>query len=176
MQTETPDRILWINTVLDRTGLSRSTMYRKMQDGTFPKNVQISTRCVGRREPAIDTRLRNPMFFRVEDLTQLIGRRQIIAGSAEVVACRLPRPALSEAPFDGFDCGFRFIVRRDKHRAVSPINAPTVGMCRQHDQDGQRIIGMVLRFDVAARAQPLPMFRLLDHVCSKRVAFDTAYR
>lgn len=67
MQTETPDRILRINTVLDRTGLSRSTMYRKMESGTFPKNVQISTRCVGWRESAIDAWLRNPIFYRVKD-------------------------------------------------------------------------------------------------------------
>ncbi|QDX26161.1 AlpA family phage regulatory protein [Sphingomonas suaedae] len=63
MQTETPDRILRINTVLDRTGLSRSTMYRKMHDGTFPQNVQISTRCVGWRASAIDAWLRNPIFY-----------------------------------------------------------------------------------------------------------------
>lgn len=67
MQTETPDRILRINTVLARTGLSRSTMYRKMESGTFPRNVQISTRCVGWRESAIDAWLRNPMFYHVED-------------------------------------------------------------------------------------------------------------
>lgn len=45
MQIDTPDRILRIKAVLGRTGLSRSTMYRKMQNGTFPKSVQISTRC-----------------------------------------------------------------------------------------------------------------------------------
>jgi prophage regulatory protein len=44
---DTPDRILRLNTVLNRTGLSRSTLYRKMQDGTFPKNVKISARCAG---------------------------------------------------------------------------------------------------------------------------------
>jgi prophage regulatory protein len=59
--TDAPDRILRIKTVLDRTGLSRSTMYRKMQDGTFPPSVQISTRCAGWRESAIDAWLRNPM-------------------------------------------------------------------------------------------------------------------
>ncbi len=67
MQTDVPDRILRINAVLERTGLSRSTMYRKMQDGTFPKNVQISTRCAGWRESAIDAWLRNPMFYSVEN-------------------------------------------------------------------------------------------------------------
>lgn len=65
MQTDTPDDILRINTVLKRTGLSRSTMYRKMENGTFPRNVRISTRCVGWRESAIAEWLKNPMFYEV---------------------------------------------------------------------------------------------------------------
>jgi len=60
---DTPDRILRLNAVLDRTGLSRSTLYRKMQAGTFPKNVQISTRCAGWRESAVEGWMRNPMFY-----------------------------------------------------------------------------------------------------------------
>jgi predicted DNA-binding transcriptional regulator AlpA len=36
-----PDRILRIRTVLNRTGLSRSTLYRKMSDGSFPRQVKI---------------------------------------------------------------------------------------------------------------------------------------
>ena len=67
MQTDTPDRIFRIKTVLERTGLSRSTMYRKMQNGTFPKSVQISTRCAGWRESAINAWLHNPMFYCAED-------------------------------------------------------------------------------------------------------------
>lgn len=55
-----PDRILRLNAVLDRTGLSRSTMYRKMQEGTFPRSVQISTRCKGWRESAITAWMRTP--------------------------------------------------------------------------------------------------------------------
>lgn len=35
--TDTPDRILRLRAVLQRIGLSRSRMYRKMQNGTFPK-------------------------------------------------------------------------------------------------------------------------------------------
>ncbi|PCD02435.1 AlpA family transcriptional regulator [Sphingomonas spermidinifaciens] len=61
--TDTSDRILRIKTVLERTGLSRSTMYRKMENGTFPKNIQISTRCTGWRESAINEWLRNPVFY-----------------------------------------------------------------------------------------------------------------
>lgn len=65
MQTDTPDSILQIKTVLQRTGLSRSTVYRKMQNGAFLKNVQISARCAGWREPAIAEWLKNPMFYEV---------------------------------------------------------------------------------------------------------------
>ncbi|UVO49491.1 AlpA family phage regulatory protein [Sphingomonas sp. SUN019] len=61
--TNTPDRILRLNAVLDRTGLSRSTMYRKMQNGTFPQNLRISDRCAGWRESAVDAWLRNPMCY-----------------------------------------------------------------------------------------------------------------
>jgi hypothetical protein len=39
-----PDRILRIRTVIDRTGLSRSTLYRRIDQGSFPKQVRISER------------------------------------------------------------------------------------------------------------------------------------
>jgi prophage regulatory protein len=67
MTTEPPDRILRLNTVLDRTGLSRSTLYRKIDQGTFPRQVKISERCAGWRESAVDAWLRNPMFYSVDD-------------------------------------------------------------------------------------------------------------
>jgi Predicted transcriptional regulator len=70
MQTNTPDRILRLNAVLDRTGLSRSTLYRKMQNGTFPQNVRISTRCAGWRESAIEAWMRNPMFYEAAEHSQ----------------------------------------------------------------------------------------------------------
>jgi prophage regulatory protein len=68
MTTEQPDRILRLNAVLDRTGLSRSTLYRKIDQGTFPRQVKISQRCAGWRESAISAWLRNPMFYSVDDL------------------------------------------------------------------------------------------------------------
>ena len=67
MTINTPDRILRLNVVLDRTGLSRSTLYRKVEQGTFPAQVRIATRCVGWRQSAIADWLRNPMFYSVED-------------------------------------------------------------------------------------------------------------
>jgi prophage regulatory protein len=53
IQPDSSDRILRIKTVLARTGLTRSTLYRKMEAGTFPKNIRISTRCMGWRESAV---------------------------------------------------------------------------------------------------------------------------
>lgn len=67
MTTDTHDRILRLSTVLDRTGLSRSTLYRKVEQGTFPRQIRIATRCAGWRESAINAWMRNPMFYSVED-------------------------------------------------------------------------------------------------------------
>jgi prophage regulatory protein len=67
MTNEAPDRILRLKTVLDRTGLSRATLYRKIQNGTFPRQVRIAARCAGWRESAINDWMKNPMFYSVED-------------------------------------------------------------------------------------------------------------
>jgi prophage regulatory protein len=69
MTTETPDRILRLNAVLDRTGLSRSTLYRKVQARTFPKQIRIAARCAGWRESAVNDWMKNPMFYEVKDST-----------------------------------------------------------------------------------------------------------
>lgn len=67
MTTETPDRILRINTVLERTGLTRSTLYRKIERGEFPRQVKIAQRCAGWRESAVAAWMHNPMFYCVDD-------------------------------------------------------------------------------------------------------------
>ncbi|OAN63533.1 helix-turn-helix transcriptional regulator [Sphingomonas sp. TDK1] len=59
MQPQPQDRILRIKAVLALTGLTRSTLYRKMEAGTFPKNTRISTRCMGWRESAVSQWLDN---------------------------------------------------------------------------------------------------------------------
>ena len=58
---DAPDRILRIRSVLDRTGLSRSTLYRKIQQGSFPRQVQIAERCTGWRESAVEGWIRDPV-------------------------------------------------------------------------------------------------------------------
>lgn len=67
MTNDAPDRILRINTVLERTGLSRSTLYRKIQEGSFPRQVRIAARCAGWRESSLKEWLKNPMFYSVDD-------------------------------------------------------------------------------------------------------------
>ncbi|MYL98653.1 AlpA family phage regulatory protein [Novosphingobium sp. FGD1] len=67
MNTASPNAFVRLPQVLKETGLSRATLYRKVQDGTFPKQVRIAQRCVGWRRAAIDQWLQNPMFYSVED-------------------------------------------------------------------------------------------------------------
>jgi prophage regulatory protein len=58
-----PNRILRLKSVLERTGLSRSTLYRKIQKGSFPAQLRISERCIGWRENGIERWLSNPMYY-----------------------------------------------------------------------------------------------------------------
>jgi prophage regulatory protein len=58
-----PDRFLRLNSVLDRTGLSRATLYRKIAAGTFPHQVKIADRCCGWRESEVAAWLRDPGGF-----------------------------------------------------------------------------------------------------------------
>jgi len=61
-----PDRIVRLKTVLARTGLSRSTIYRKIAEGTFPAQLKISTNGAGWRESDIDRWVADPVRWRTE--------------------------------------------------------------------------------------------------------------
>lgn len=58
------ERIIRLKTVLARTGLSRSTMYRKIAEGTFPCQIKISVHGAGWRESAIDRWIDDPIGYR----------------------------------------------------------------------------------------------------------------
>lgn len=58
--TEAVDRIIRLPAVLKATGLSRSTLYRKIAQGTFPKQIAISERCAGWRKSAVNDWIANP--------------------------------------------------------------------------------------------------------------------
>lgn len=70
MAGDNPDRIRRVRTVLDRTGLSRSTLYRKIEGGTFPRQIRIAARCAGWRESAVNEWLKNPFFYTADDHPQ----------------------------------------------------------------------------------------------------------
>lgn len=58
-----PDSFLRLPAVLGRTGLSRSTLYRKIDEGTFPKQIHIAARCAAWRESAIEEWMTNPISY-----------------------------------------------------------------------------------------------------------------
>lgn len=64
---EKADRIVRLKTVLDRTGLSRSTVYRKINEGTFPRQIPISIHGAGWRESEINRWIANPPAYRSND-------------------------------------------------------------------------------------------------------------
>lgn len=61
-----PDRIIRLRTVLDRTGLSRSTLYRKIAEGTFPAQIKISINGAGWRESDVNRWIADPVAWRQE--------------------------------------------------------------------------------------------------------------
>ena len=40
-------RIIRLKDVINSTGLARSTIYKSIEEGTFPKSVSLGDRCVG---------------------------------------------------------------------------------------------------------------------------------
>lgn len=63
---DSTDRIIRLRTVLDRTGLSRSTLYRKIAEGTFPAQLKISVHGAGWRESAVNRWIADPVGYREE--------------------------------------------------------------------------------------------------------------
>jgi len=58
------ERIIRLKTVLQRTGLSRSTLYRKIADGSFPSQVRISIHGAGWRESSVNRWIADPVGYR----------------------------------------------------------------------------------------------------------------
>lgn len=59
-----PERIIRMKTIHARTGLSRSTIYRKMTEGTFPAQLKISANGAGWHESEINRWVANPAGWR----------------------------------------------------------------------------------------------------------------
>lgn len=59
-----PDRIIRLKTVLERTGLSRSTIYRKIREGSFPAQLKLTVHGAGWHESAVSLWISNPAGWR----------------------------------------------------------------------------------------------------------------
>jgi len=57
------ERIIRLKTVLDRTGISRSTIYRKIAEGTFPSQVKVSIHGAGWYESAVERWIADPVGY-----------------------------------------------------------------------------------------------------------------
>lgn len=57
-------KILPIDDVIERTGLSRRTLYHEISEGRFPKSVQLTSRRVGWPEDEIETWLSDKIAAR----------------------------------------------------------------------------------------------------------------
>ena len=60
------DRLVRLPTVISRTGLSRSTIYDKIAEGTFPKQIRLSKSSVGWRESQLDQWIEDPPSYRAD--------------------------------------------------------------------------------------------------------------
>lgn len=60
------DSIVRLPEVTRRTGLHRATIYRKIADGTFPRQIKLSINCSGWYESDINAWVADPMGWTAE--------------------------------------------------------------------------------------------------------------
>lgn len=73
-------RIIRLNEVIDSTGLARSTIYKYIGEGTFPKPVSLGDRCVG----WVDLEVRDWILARIEERDLGEGAAVRTVGSANM--------------------------------------------------------------------------------------------
>jgi prophage regulatory protein len=61
----TPARYVRWGEVLERSGLSRRTIFRRMADGSFPASVKLSEQVIAWPVEAFDEWMRDPVGYRV---------------------------------------------------------------------------------------------------------------
>jgi prophage regulatory protein len=66
-----PRKILRLPVVLDRTGLSRSTVYQRVTEGRFPRPVSLGARAVG----WIETEVEEWIVCQIEASRELCGQK-----------------------------------------------------------------------------------------------------
>lgn len=61
------EKIIRLKTVLGRTGLSRSTIYRMITSGSFPRQRRIGIQATGWYQSDIEEWISNPSSYRAGD-------------------------------------------------------------------------------------------------------------
>jgi len=75
-------RIIRLKEVIDSTGLARSTIYKYIGEGSFPKPVSLGDRCVG----WIDSEVHDWILERIEERDLAEGAAVRSAGHLSVVS------------------------------------------------------------------------------------------
>jgi len=58
-----PVKVLRLREVLRKTGLSRSTLYNRITDGQFPRQISLGNRAIGWLEAEVDTWISDRVRF-----------------------------------------------------------------------------------------------------------------
>lgn len=75
-------RIIRLKEVIDSTGLARSTIYKYIAEGTFPKPVSLGDRCVG----WVDSEVHNWILARIKERDQAEGATARAIGHLSMVS------------------------------------------------------------------------------------------
>ncbi|KGK27601.1 helix-turn-helix transcriptional regulator [Pseudomonas plecoglossicida] len=75
-------RIIRLKEVIDSTGLARSTIYKYIAEGTFPKPVPLGDRCVG----WVDSEVHDWILARIEERDLVEGTVVRAAGHLSVTS------------------------------------------------------------------------------------------
>src|SRR3546814_3956593 len=81
------EKIIRLPTVLARTGLSRSTLYRKIAEGTFPAQVRISVHGAGWHESAVNRWIADPPGYRADRSEEHTSELQSLMRNSYAVFC-----------------------------------------------------------------------------------------
>ncbi len=75
-------RIIRLKEVIDSTGLARSTIYKYIGEGTFPKPVSLGDRCVG----WVDSEVHDWILARIEERDLAEGTAVRTTGNLSIVS------------------------------------------------------------------------------------------